>query len=100
MFTYIILGLIIFLLSAGYYNRYQAEKETISGLLSLSSAEFEIVRKVVTNTRIEPSDISQSERFLIKRLEENDWFVVFNDGAVAVGGKSGYLQRKNTQVVQ
>ena len=100
MFTYIIMVVAILALSVGFYNRYQAEKETIASIFTLSPAEFAIVKKVVDSTRIEPSEVAQTERLLIKRLVENDWLIVLNDGAVVVGGKSDYLQRKHTQLTQ
>lgn len=98
MFTYMVMAVAILALSVGFYNRYQAEKEMITRLLALSPDEFAIVKKVIESSRIEPSDVAQSERLLIKRLEEKDWLTVFNDGSVVVGGKSDYLQRKNVQL--
>jgi hypothetical protein len=41
----------ILALSVGFYNRYQAEKETIASIFTLSPAEFAIVKKVVESTR-------------------------------------------------
>ena len=45
MFTYIIMVVAILALSVGFYNRYQAEKETIASIFTLSPAEFAIVKK-------------------------------------------------------
>ena len=94
MIYILIFALTVSALGYGIYQRFEAEKETITAFLELDSVSLKYVKALVKNPRIEHDDIEAKDKAVIVHMHEDGWLTILTDGCLLRSGKTAYFARR------